>query len=367
MSLPTVCRATALLLALAAGAMGADTTSLDTRVREIIARAQGTPLLVRDLDALIDGGTPAEAVAILAAIGRSGAGAAAPAAAEAVAHDDPRVAVAAIAAVTALWPTRIEDAEAVRAAIASPRPEVARAAIAFARAVGDDGALAPMITRLGDADPVRGEARAALVDLGGVDVGSDAAAWRAWADERQSRLDQGTERARKALAGEDATAASAALMSLLAVRHARVAVGEILVDAAGHRDAAIATLARNGLVNTGGPVCDCAMATLGQHGESARPPVEPPQLAAVPPPETRRPWFTLSGVLVVLVVGIAALVGARRLVRAEQRRQAEAEARDRASRDDEAPSRIRRTAHKITFVLTTRVWRNKKKGSQATG
>lgn len=227
---------------------------------EVLAREDSDHWLATDLRRVLSDLPPAGRAEALKVIGATRRASLADETAAWVDDGNPVVAIAAIDALIALWPTSAEHAALVRAKLLSPLEDVPEAAIRFALHVGDDRAIPDLARRL-QREPTDESTRNALRRLSGQDF-PDGGGWLGWYDERVATLAPLLAQAQGEVVSPDSALATRAVQRLMGIKEQQSSVGEIVLVAATHPAPQVRDMAHTALRLIGGPVAGCAQASF---------------------------------------------------------------------------------------------------------
>lgn len=281
------------------------------QLEEILARPALDAWAIADLRGVLEQMPAASRAVGLKRLAKAAIPATSPVVARYLNDWDREVAVAAITAVTALWPTEAEHAATVRERIAAPEDEVAAVAIAFALHVGDDLAVPQLAKRL-IAQPQDAAARNALRRLTGQDL-ADGAAWLGWYEQRIAVSSPLMAELARDSAAADPVVAARAVHRLVGLKEQPSVVAELLIAAAARPEQSVHDIARTGLRLIGGPVAACWRPEAEEPLVVSAPPVASSAVAAVSapsaPPSKLGEWLALGG---MAVLGGGAVIAWRR-------------------------------------------------------
>jgi len=273
-------------------------------IDEILKRPVFDSWAMGDLRRAMEGLPAADKINALDRFSRAGIAGTAPVAASLLADSESAVVVAAIATLTALWPTEIEHAVAVRQRIAGSDAAVTAAAIGFALRVSDDQAIPMLAQRLQRVSDDTG-ARNALRRLTKQDL-ADGGAWLSWYEQRQAAIAPLMAELARDVVSTDTAVAARAVHRLIGLKEQQNDVAQLLVVAAARPEAAVSDVAKAGLQIIGGPVAAC-----WRPGQAPLPAEEPiPQaksaaivIASTPLAVSHAADWILLGLILVVSVG----------------------------------------------------------------
>lgn len=304
-----------------------------------LARPDGDPFAADEIERVVLAAPAQERAAMLGRLDATGRADVAAALRRMVADADAQAAATAIAALARRWPTDLGDVALVREQIWRGGA-VGDAAAAFAAAVGDDEALAPLADRA--AQVPGGAAEQALSQLLSRPSGAPAGTWHLAVAEVESGRARVLEQASALLEGTPADCLAA--ITLIAGQRARDSrLARLLIAAASHPDATVRAAAVGVLATSPTPpaavwrrdaqrdregralaAASAAPASGGGPSAGAVPPrggaaLAPPPPATLPPASAAAPaagaapaWLGWAAGLVVAAVAVAGLLVWRR-------------------------------------------------------